>query len=104
MRKESGFMRVVPDMAAGAWSARIGGRPAACLFAIGVCVASGKDGIAYHQDANLAEQLLAILPIQDQLRETCRRAGVVDNEPRSGGSCPTDPRTLNFSLGVTLPT
>ena len=39
---------VYPEMANGAWSDEDWGSSApACIFAIGVCVASGKDGIAY---------------------------------------------------------
>jgi hypothetical protein len=39
---------VYPQMASGAWSDEdFGSAGPACVFAIGVCVAAGKDGIAY---------------------------------------------------------
>jgi hypothetical protein len=41
-------VRLVPDMAAGAWADEDWGSAVpACIFSIRVCVASGKDGIAY---------------------------------------------------------
>jgi len=41
-------LRVYPGMATGAWSDQDWGSAGpACIFAIGVCIAAGKDGIAY---------------------------------------------------------
>ena len=41
-------VRLVPDIATGAWADEDWGSAApACIFSIGVCVATGKDGIAY---------------------------------------------------------
>lgn len=87
---------VYPQMATGAWSDEDWGSAGpACLFQIGVCVATGKDGIAYPisipgftsttapgTKANCA--LLAASPTW------------LTMSPGNIDPCPTDPRTLNF--------
>ena len=54
---------VFPEMAKGAWSDEdFGSAGPACIFSIGVCVASGKDGLAYPiKTANLGGTTLADL-------------------------------------------
>jgi hypothetical protein len=90
---------VYPQMAQGAWSDEDWGSAGpACIFAIGVCIASGKDGIAYpirtaapggttpadlsNPKANCAK--LAAPPVWLTMSP-----GPVD-------PCPADPATLNF--------
>ncbi|MDP9039797.1 MAG: hypothetical protein M3O02_11090 [Acidobacteriota bacterium] len=90
--------RVYPVMASGAWSDEDWGSAGpACLFALKVCVAAGKDGIGY--------------PIRtDALGGTTRAtAGTRANYAKLAAPCvwltmspgpiacdPADPRTLNF--------
>jgi hypothetical protein len=90
---------VFPQMAQGAWSDEdFGSAGPACIFAIGVCIAGGKDGLAYpiktatlggttpddlaNPKANCAK--LAAPPIWLTMSP-----GPID-------PCPNDPRTLNF--------
>jgi hypothetical protein len=90
---------VFPDMASGNWSDEDWGSAGpACIFAIDVCIAAGKDGIAYpiratafggttpsdlaNPKANCAK--LAAPPVWLTMSP-----GPVD-------PCPTDPRGLNF--------
>ena len=93
------FMRVVPDMATGAWSDEDWGSAGpACLFAIGVCVASGKDGIAYPiKTANLGGTTPADLA---NPKTNCAKLAAapvwLTMSPGPVDPCPTDPRILNF--------
>jgi len=93
------FMRVVPDMATGAWSDEDWGSAGpACLFAIGVCVASGKDGIAYPiKTANLGGTTPGDLA---NPKTNCAKLAAapvwLTMSPGPVDPCPTDPRTLNF--------
>lgn len=87
---------VYPAMATGAWSDEDWGSAGpACIFQIGICVATGKDGLAYPLSvpgfvatttpgtkANCA--LLAAPPTW------------LTMSPGNIDPCPTDPRTLNF--------
>jgi hypothetical protein len=90
---------VYPQMATGVWSDEDWGSAGpACIFSIGVCVAAGKDGIAYpvkttalggttpddlaNPKGNCAK--LAALPVWLTMSP-----GPID-------ACPTDPRKLNF--------
>ena len=92
-------VRLVPDMATGAWADEDWGSAApACIFSIGVCVATGKDGIAYpvktakmggttpadlvHPKTNCAK--LASPPVWLTVGP-----GPID-------PCPNDPTKLNF--------
>jgi hypothetical protein len=56
----------------------------ACIFSIGVCIASGKDGIAYPiKTANLGGTTPADLA-EGQLREAGGAARMADDESRRG--------------------
>jgi len=59
----SPILLVFPDMASGNWSDEDWGSAGpACIFSIGVCVATGKDGIAYPiKTSNLGGMTLADL-------------------------------------------
>jgi hypothetical protein len=93
------FMRVVPDMATGAWSDEDWGSAGpACLFAIGVCVVSGKDGIAYPiKTANLGGTTPADLA---NPKSNCAKLAAapvwLTMSPGPVDPCPADPRILNF--------
>jgi len=90
---------VYPQMAAGAWSDEDWGSAGpACLFAIGVCVASGKDGIAYPvKTANMGGTTLADLT---NPKTNCAKLAAppvfITMSPGPVDPCPTDPTTLNF--------
>jgi hypothetical protein len=90
---------VYPDMAAGAWSDEDWGSAGpACIFAIEVCVASGKDGIAYPiSTKNLGGTTLADLA---NAKLNCAKLAAppvwLTLSPGPVDPCPTDPRTLNF--------
>jgi hypothetical protein len=88
-----------PKMATGAWADEDWGSAGpACIFSLNVCVATGKDGIAYpirttnlggttvndlaHANANCAK--LAAAPVW------------LTMSPGPVNPCPEDPRTLNF--------
>jgi len=92
-------MRVVPDMATGAWSDEDWGSAGpACLFDIGVCVAAGKDGIAYPiKTANLGGTTPADLA---NPKANCAKLAAppvwLTMSPGPVDPCPVDPRTLNF--------
>ncbi|HTZ72099.1 MAG TPA: hypothetical protein VMB71_15695, partial [Acetobacteraceae bacterium] len=90
---------VYPDMAQGAWSDEDWGSAGpACIFPIGVCVASGKDGIAYPiRTANLGGTTLADLATP---KTNCAKLAAppvwLTMSPGPVDACPDDPRTLNF--------
>jgi hypothetical protein len=92
-------VRVYPNMAQGAWADEDWGSAGpACIFAIGVCVASGKDGIAYPvKTANMGGT--TVLDLKDPVAN-CKKLGgaavwlTVDPGPVE--ACPADPTTLNF--------
>ncbi len=90
---------VFPAMAAGAWSDEDWGSAGpACIFAIGICVAAGKDGIAYPiKTANLGGTSLADLA---NPAANCRKLAAppvwLTVSPGPVNPCPQDPRTLNF--------
>jgi hypothetical protein len=86
-------------MATGNWSDEDWGSGGpACIFSIGVCVATGKDGIAYPiKTANLGGttvQDLANAP------SNCAKLAAppvwLTMSPGPVNPCPTDPTTLNF--------
>jgi hypothetical protein len=91
---------VFPAMASGEWADEDWGSAGpACIFAIGVCVATGKDGIAYPiKTANLGGTTLADL--QTNPKSNCAKlAGLpvwLTMSPGPVDPCPTDPATLNF--------
>ncbi|MGC2109929.1 MAG: hypothetical protein WA655_10455 [Candidatus Korobacteraceae bacterium] len=90
---------VYPEMATGAWSDEDWGSAGpACIFAIGVCVASGKDGIAYPiKIADLGGTTLADLK---NPKKNCAKLAAppvwLTMSPGPVDACPADPRTLNF--------
>ena len=92
-------MLVFPDMANGNWSDEDWGSAGpACIFAIGVCIATGKDGIAYPiKTANLGGTTVADLT---DPKKNCRKLAAppvwLTMSPGPVDPCPADPRTLNF--------
>jgi len=90
---------VFPDMASGNWSDEDWGSAGpACIFAIGVCVATGKDGIGYPiKTADLGGTTVADLANPPA---NCRKLAAppvwLTMSPGPVDPCPTDPRTLNF--------
>ena len=90
---------VFPDMATGNWSDEDWGSAGpACIFAIGVCVATGKDGIAYPiKTDHLGGTTLADLA---DGKTNCGKLAAppawLTMSPGPVDACPNDPRTLNF--------
>jgi hypothetical protein len=88
-----------PEMASGAWSDEDWGSAGpACIFDIGVCVAAGKDGIAYPiKTASLGGTTLADL---NNPATNCAKLAAppvwFTMSPGPVSACPQDPRTLNF--------
>jgi hypothetical protein len=90
---------VFPEMASGNWSDEDWGSAGpSCIFSIGVCVATGKDGIAYPiKTANLGGTTLADLA---NPKANCAKLAAppvwLTMSPGPVDPCPADPRTLNF--------
>jgi hypothetical protein len=90
---------VYPKMANGAWADEDWGSAGpACIFSIGVCIASGKDGIAYPiKTANLGGTMPAELA---NPKVNCAKLAAppvwLTMSPGGVDPCPTDPTTLNF--------
>jgi hypothetical protein len=90
---------VFPEMAQGAWSDEdFGSGGPACIFPIGVCIAGGKDGIAYPiKTANPGGTLPADLA---DPKANCAKLAAppvwLTMSPGPVDPCPTEPRTLNF--------
>jgi len=90
---------VFPEMAAGRWADEDWGSAGpACIFAIGVCVATGKDGIAYPiKTANPGGTTVADLK---NPKTNCAKLAAppvwLTMSPGPVDPCPTDPRKLNF--------
>jgi len=90
---------VFPEMASGAWSDEDWGSAGpACVFTIGVCIAAGKDGIAYPiKTSNLGATTLADL---SNPKANCAKLAAspvwLTMNPGPVDPCPSDPRTLNF--------
>jgi len=90
---------VMPTMATGNWSDEDWGSAGpACIFAIGVCIATGKDGIAYPiKTANLGGTTLKDLT---NPKANCAKLAAapvwLTMSPGPVDACPKDPRTLNF--------
>ncbi len=91
---------VFPQMASGAWSDEDWGSAGpACIFPIGVCVAAGKDGIAYPiKTINLGGTTLRDLLANP--KANCLKLAAppvwLTMSPGPVDPCPKDPRTLNF--------
>ena len=92
-------VRVYPKMASGPWSDEDWGSGGpACIFSIGVCIAAGKDGIAYPvKTANLGGTTPADL---NNPKGNCTKLAAppvwLTTSPGPVDPCPTDPQTLNF--------
>lgn len=92
-------MLVFPQIAQGAWSDEDWGAAGpACIFAIGVCVATGKDGIAYPiKTGHLGGTKLADL---QHPKTNCAKLAAppvwLTMNPGPVDPCPDDPTTLNF--------
>jgi hypothetical protein len=90
---------VFPAMASGNWSDEDWGSAApACLFPIGVCVATGKDGIGYPIKTTA---LGGTTPTDlSDPKSNCKKLAsppvFITMSPGPVDPCPTDPRTLNF--------
>ena len=90
---------VFPDMATGNWSDEDWGSAGpACIFDIGVCIASGKDGIAYPiKTAHLGGTTVAGL---SNAKTNCAKLAAppvwLTMSPGPVDPCPQDPKTLNF--------
>jgi hypothetical protein len=93
------ILLVYPQMANGAWSDEDWGSAGpACIFSIGVCIAAGKDGIAYPiKTADLGGTTLEDLA---NPKANCAKLAAppvwLTMSPGPVDACPTDPRTLNF--------
>lgn len=93
---------VFPDMASGNWSDEDWGSAGpACIFQIGVCIATGKDGIAYPiKTAHLGGTTTADLK---NPKANCAKLAAppvwLTMDPGPVDPCPTDPRKLNFLPG-----
>jgi hypothetical protein len=90
---------VFPQMAQGAWSDEdFGSAGPACIFSIGVCIAGGKDGLAYPiKMTNLGGTTLTDLA---NPKANCAKLAAppiwLTMSPGPVDPCPTDPKTLNF--------
>lgn len=93
------MLLVYPDMASGAWSDEDWGSSGpACIFAINVCIAAGKDGIAYPiKTTNLGGTTLDDL---NNPKENCKKLASdpvwLTMSPGPVDPCPANPQTLNF--------
>jgi hypothetical protein len=90
---------VFPQIAQGAWSDQdFGSAGPACIFSIGVCIASGKDGIAYP----IKTTMLGGTTVADlkNPKANCAKLAAppvwLTMSPGPVDPCPTDPQTLNF--------
>jgi len=90
---------VFPKMASGAWSDEDWGSAGpACIFSIGICIATGKDGIGYPlKTANLGGTTPADLA---NPKQNCAKLASppvwLTMSPGPVDPCPANPMTLNF--------
>jgi len=90
---------VYPKMATGNWSDEDWGSAGpACIFSIGICIATGKDGIGYPiKAANLGGTTVADIT---HPKANCAKLAAppvwLTMSPGPVDPCPTDPTTLNF--------
>ncbi|MGB8917021.1 MAG: hypothetical protein WCC89_09185 [Candidatus Sulfotelmatobacter sp.] len=90
---------VYPQMATGNWSDEDWGSAGpACIFSIGICIATGKDGIAFPiKTASLGGTTLTDL---SNPKANCAKLAAppvwLTMSPGPVDPCPADPRTLNF--------
>jgi hypothetical protein len=98
-RRGAPVLLVYPAMATGNWSDEDWGSAGpACIFGIGVCIATGKDGIGYPiKTAHMGGTTLADLA---KPKTNCAKLAApptwLTMSPGEVDPCPTDPRTLNF--------
>ena len=91
-----------PDMATGSWSDEDWGSAGpACIFSIGVCIATGKDGIAYPiKTADLGGTTVADLKDPPaNCAKLAARPVWLTMSPGDVEPCPPDTATLNFFPG-----
>ena len=92
--------RVVPSMATGDWSDEDWGSAGpACIFQIGICVATGKDGIGYPiKTANMGGTSVADLnnPAANCAKLAAPPSWLTASPGKDVPTCPNDPRKLNF--------
>jgi hypothetical protein len=90
---------VYPQMAQGAWADEDWGAAGpACFFAIGVCVAAGKDGIGY-PIKTAAPGGTTLADLANPAANCAKLAAPpvwLTMSPGPVNPCPKDPRTLNF--------
>jgi hypothetical protein len=90
---------VYPEMAQGAWADEDWGSAGpACIFAIGVCVAAGKDGIGY-PIKTAAPGGTTLADLANPATNCAKLAAPptwLTMSPGPVNACPPDPRTLNF--------
>jgi hypothetical protein len=93
------ILLIFPEMASGNWSDEDWGSAGpACIFSIGFCIATGKDGIAYPiKTEGLGGTTLADLA---NPKANCAKLAAppvwLTMSPGPVDPCPTDPRSLNF--------
>lgn len=89
---------VYPNMASGAWSDEDWGSAGpACLFQIGICVATGKDGIAYPLSVpGFVASTADFVGTPENCMELAAKPTWLTMSPGNIDPCPIDPRTLNF--------
>jgi hypothetical protein len=89
---------VYPSMATGAWSDEDWGSAGpACLFAINVCIAAGKDGIGYPiRTTNLGGTTLKTAGTAANYAKLAAPCAWITLDPGPVSCAPADPRTLNF--------
>jgi hypothetical protein len=96
------ILLVYPQMASGNWSDEDWGSAGpACIFSIGVCIATGKDGIAFPiRTASLGGTTLADLA---NPKANCGKLAAppawLTMSPGPVDPCPEDPTKLNFFPG-----
>jgi hypothetical protein len=90
---------VFPQMAQGAWADQdLASAGPACIFAIGVCTAAGKDGIAY--PVKMAQMGGTTPTDLENPKANCAKLAAppvwLTMSPGPVDPCPADPQTLNF--------
>jgi hypothetical protein len=90
---------VFPQMAIGAWSDEDWGSAGpACIFSIGVCIATGKDGIAYpiNTDKLGGTTLKDLATPKTNGAKLAAPPVWLTMSPGPVDPCPTNPQSLNF--------
>ena len=94
---------VYPEMANGAWADEDWGSAGpACIFPLGICVAAGKDGIAYPIKTSKSRQhdCRESCESKIELWKACSAAGMADYESWTGGPLSDRSSYLEFlSMG-----